>query len=299
MAHVNVPEVRHQSTERLLPSRLSTASPSTRLSTAREVTMRRYDSTSRLNRLSLAVSSTLTSVLEMVDTRRSRDSAEQPRSSMARPRSSLQHLDLSLQQELQKATLVEPPTESYVIYDNIYPGIRALRTDAEVGDGIWLCCHCRHENILRHYCGAFPFQYLRCARCTRTLCSDCHSSEIISPLPYGMICAPPRRANQEIRYFQVCTTCGLSHRAEMEGTTLDFYGVTCAGCGASSYGDWPRYHIGTNEPYRADPNVSFARLIEQRAIDASRLAFRWCITNLASEDEEYSSLEAVRPSEIV
>lgn len=63
----------------------------------------------------------------------------------------------------------------------------------------------------------------------------------------------------------------------MEGNTLDFYGVTCAGCGSASYGDWPRYHIGNNEPYRRDPNANFAKLIEARADDAARIAFHYIV----------------------
>jgi len=61
----------------------------------------------------------------------------------------------------------------------------------------------------------------------------------------------------------------------MEGTTLDFYGVTCFGCGATSYGDWPRYHIENVEPYRRNPDSSFFKLVEARAEDAAKLVFRW------------------------
>jgi len=60
---------------------------------------------------------------------------------------------------------------------------------------------------------------------------------------------------------------------------LDFYATKCAGCGLSSWGDWPRYHIGDHEPYRRDPDASFAELIDQRAEDAARLAFRWVVAN--------------------
>lgn len=41
----------------------------------------------------------------------------------------------------------EPPTEGYLISQNSYPAIRALRTDEDLGDGLWMCCYCRHENI--------------------------------------------------------------------------------------------------------------------------------------------------------
>ncbi|CAO2649100.1 Nn.00g100490.m01.CDS01 [Neocucurbitaria sp. VM-36] len=176
----------------------------------------------------------------------------------------------TLQQLFDAAVLAEAPTESYLIHENKYPSIRALRTDADIGDGLWICCHCRNENILRHYKGPFPFQYLRCNRCNRVLCSECHTSEILSTVPFGMICASQPAGYRELRYCHVCSTCGLSHRAETsEYATLDFYGVTCAGCGTSSYGDWPRYHIGNNEPYRRDPDATFARLVDQKADNAA------------------------------
>jgi hypothetical protein len=61
----------------------------------------------------------------------------------------------------------------------------------------------------------------------------------------------------------------------MEGTTLDFYGAVCAGCQVASYGEWPQYYIGDVEPYRRDPDATFARLSEERAERAVRLAFHW------------------------
>lgn len=185
----------------------------------------------------------------------------------------------NVQEDFDSTILAELPTETHLIEENKYPRIRALRTDAEIGDGLWLCCHCRHENILTHYKGMFPFKYLECNRCKYTLCSDCHTSEILSPIPYGMITVPALPHGQEVRYCHVCADCGLSHRAAIEGTTLDFYGVTCAGCGISSFGNWPRYYIGNNEPYRRDPNTSFVKLVDRRAQDAARVACRWVIAN--------------------
>ncbi|KAF1845893.1 uncharacterized protein K460DRAFT_430843 [Cucurbitaria berberidis CBS 394.84] len=219
--------------------------------------LKRQGSILRLNRLSVAISTTLTSVIERVQAQKSDHSTS--------------HLTIPVQDHRFSG-------------DSSLSSIRALRTDAEIGDGLWICCHCRHENILRHYKGRFPFQYLRCDRCNRTLCPECHASEILSPLPYGMICAPRPAGGRDVRYCHVCSACGLSHRAEMgEGAVLDFYGVTCAGCGTSSYGDWPRYHIGNNEPYRRDPDATFAKLVDQKADDAARVAFHWVIANPESE----------------
>ena len=242
--------------------------------------LRRHGSIFRSTRLSVAFTARLTSAIERVEARRVSHSTTHLAAQVLEPRSSKDSSRVgSLQELFDTAVLAEGPTELYLIQEHKYPSIRALRTDADIGDGLWICCHCRHENILRHYKGPFPFQYLCCHRCNHTLCSQCHASEILTPLPFGMICAPRPAGDGEVRYCHVCSACGLSHRAVMEGTTLDFYGVTCAGCGTSSYGDWPRYHIGNNEPYRRDPDATFARLVDQKAVDAARLAFRWVITN--------------------
>jgi hypothetical protein len=242
--------------------------------------MKRHTSIFRAKRLSKVFTSTLTSVLDKVDSRKgTATTAHHLFSPIAERHSKDSSRPGSVQDDFDSAIPAEAPTEYYIIQENKYPAIRALRSDAEIGDGIWRCCHCRHENIITHYKGAFPFKHLVCSRCNEILCSQCHSSEILSPLPYGMIHAPRPSSDREVRYLHVCTTCGLSHRAEMEGTTLDFYGVKCAGCGNNSYGDWPRYHIGNNEPYRRDPDASFVKLINARADDAARTTFRWIISN--------------------
>ncbi|KAF2134050.1 hypothetical protein P153DRAFT_277386, partial [Dothidotthia symphoricarpi CBS 119687] len=171
----------------------------------------------------------------------------------------------NLQEDFDSAIPAEEPTCPSFIWDHRYPSLRALRTDMDIGDGLWICCHCRHENILRHFKGRFPFKHLRCNRCDRTLCSSCHTSEILSPLPYGLVQVPEPSRDCELRYCHVCSNCGLSHRAERAGTTLDCYGVVCTGCGVSSYGDWPRYYIGSVESYRRDPDAAFARLGEKKA----------------------------------
>jgi hypothetical protein len=242
--------------------------------------MRRQSGIFCAKRLSKAFTSTLTSVIERVDSQKTTTTTTHH---LLSPIADRNWKDTSqsgsVQEDFDSAIPAEAPTEHYIIQENKYPAIRALRSDAEIGDGIWRCCHCRHENIITHYKGAFPFKHLVCSRCNEILCSSCHSTEIISPLPYGMIQAPQPASGCEVRYFHVCITCGLSHRAEMEGTTLDFYGIKCAGCGSTSYGDWPRYHIGNNEPYRRDPDASFVKLVDARADDAARQTFRWIIAN--------------------
>jgi hypothetical protein len=232
-------------------------------------------STFLTNRLSTAFASTLAGFVQRVDTRTPNEHSRLPVLNFPDTRSSGESsCASSLQDQLDRAVLAEAPTEPYLILENEYPSLRSLRTDEDIGDGVWLCCHCHHENILRHWKGPHPFKYLTCARCHRKPCPNCHMSEIMSPWPYGMITARPPAPGREVPYCHVCTACGLSHRAEMAGTTLDFYGVVCAGCGLSSYGEWPRYHIGTVEPYRRDPDASFIKLIEARVNDAGKLAFR-------------------------
>jgi hypothetical protein len=41
----------------------------------------------------------------------------------------------------------------------------------------------------------------------------------------------------------------------------------------SSYGDWPRYYIGSVEPYRRDPDSSFVKLVLARTDDAAKLSY--------------------------
>jgi hypothetical protein len=257
--------------------------------------MKRRGSIFRLNRLSQALKSTLSSVSGKTEERKSSSATtyQQLLSPTTERHSKDSSRAESVQDDFDSTIPAEPPTEDYLIQENKYPALRALRSDAEIGDGIWRCCHCRHENIITHYKGSFPFKYLRCNRCNEIVCSNCHSSEILSPLPYGMIQASRPAEDREVRYFHVCTSCGLSHRAEMEGTTLDFYGVTCAGCGSVSFGDWPRYHIGNNEPYRRDPDASFVRLIDARADDVARVAFHWIVVN--EESRPSSRLDCRNP----
>ncbi|KAF2832270.1 hypothetical protein CC86DRAFT_280589, partial [Ophiobolus disseminans] len=234
------------------------------------------------HRLSAAFTSKLTDVIEKNNERKSHDLRRLSLITVSDSRSSKDSSHGSLQEVLDHAVLAETPTDPYLIQENKYPFLRNLRTDEDIGDGLWICCYCHHENTLRHWKGPFPFKYIHCDRCTRILCSSCHSSEVLTPWPYGMISAPRPAPGREVRYCHVCVVCGLSHRAEMEGTTLDFYGVTCSGCGITSYGDWPRFHIGNVEPYRRDPDPSFVKLIEARVDDAVKLAFQWELASVES-----------------
>ncbi|KAH9878637.1 hypothetical protein IAQ61_001909 [Plenodomus lingam] len=244
-------------------------------------------------RLSLAVTSRLSTLFEKTEPKFPSPPSRSPTAHQKLtkpPRTSSG--PLTLQEDFDSTVPAEPPTEPYLIKENDYPNLRALRTDQDIGDGLWLCSHCRHENILRHYKGAFPFKHLRCNRCNHILCPDCHTSAILSAIPYGLIHARRTLTGRQVRYCHVCPTCGLSYRAEQEGTTLDFYGTICVNCSATSWGDWPRYHIGNHEPYRRDPDAVFTQLVDQRAADAARLAFQWVIANAGTRPRSRLSCTA-------
>lgn len=226
-------------------------------------------------RLSTAVTWRLTNVVEKYNERKANESSRISVITLPETRPSKESSCGSLEDILNHAVLAEEPTDSYLVLENVYPSIRNLLTDDDIGDGLWICCLCHHENVLRHWKGPYPFKYLLWDRCNRKLCSSCHSSEVLKPWPFGLVSAPQPAPGREVRYCHVCTNCGSTHRAEMEGTTLDFYEVTCAGYGTTSYGDWPGYHIGTVEPYRRYPYSSFVKFIEVRADEALKLAVRW------------------------
>lgn len=237
-------------------------------------------------RLSAAVSSMLADALEKVETRKPLEPSDL--AAQKAVNSSPSKVDWraeKLHEELNDAKLAEAPTEPQLLLENEYPALRSLRTDHDVGDGLWICGHCRHENILRHWKGPHPFKFVCCNRCNRKISSDCYTTEILTPWANGLIHAFPPRPGHEVRYCQVCTTCGLSHRAEMVGMTLDFHGVSCDGCSSSSWGeDWLRFHMGSIEPYRRDPDASFVKLIDARVEHAQKVAF--C---RLSESDSYSS----------
>ncbi|EOA80678.1 uncharacterized protein SETTUDRAFT_123827, partial [Exserohilum turcica Et28A] len=178
----------------------------------------------------------------------------------------------TLHNDFCSAIPAESPTRQSLIYQNAYPSLRALQSDADIGDGLWRCCRCLHENILTHYKGPFPFDRLCCPRCTHILCHTCHSSEILSPLPRHVTLVDPPDAHAPVRYLHVCTHCGLSRRAVVQGNALVFCHGPCSDCGTNVNGEWARYWIGSKEAYRRDPNQTFVRLVDKRADEATRQA---------------------------
>lgn len=107
------------------------------------------------------------------------------------PLTYLPHHTLGLQEDYNSCISAEQPIHRDLILEHQYPHLRALRTDTEVGDGLWLCCSCQHPNTLIHFTSAFPFKHLTCARCAVILCPGCLTSEVLSPLPWGMVRALP------------------------------------------------------------------------------------------------------------
>ncbi|KAF3005799.1 hypothetical protein E8E13_007753 [Curvularia kusanoi] len=131
---------------------------------------------------------------------------------------------------------------------------------SEWRDGVWMCCH-KHENFLQHYKGAFPFKHLTCGTCNHVLCKECETTEVILPLQGGN--HEMNDDGSEPRFFQVCPSCGLSHRAENRRNhgrkkltwmteTEDSQSTPCP-CGTISQTRWGKYEIGLPWSFRLDP----------------------------------------------
>ena len=105
-----------------------------------------------------------------------------------------------------------------------YPHLNAH----EERDGVWVCC-CKHENVLQHFKGAFPFKRLACGSCSHILCSACETTAIIAPLHEHPTLTEKDRT--ELHFFQVCPSCGLSYRAEnCSQTSMETGFVGCPRC---------------------------------------------------------------------
>lgn len=138
-----------------------------------------------------------------------------------------------------------------------YPHLNAH----EERDGVWVCC-CKHENPLQHFKGAFPFKRLVCGSCSHVLCSDCETTAIIAPLHEQTTLI--EKGWTELRLFQVCPSCGLSHRAEnrmpdQHGNRLCWvpevshsHVETCS-CGEPARSNWSKYAIGEAYGFRLEP----------------------------------------------
>ena len=138
-----------------------------------------------------------------------------------------------------------------------YPHLNAH----EERDGVWVCC-CKHENPLQHFKGAFPFKHLVCGSCSHILCSACETTAIITPLRDHATLTEKDR--NELRFFQVCPSCGLSHRAEnrmpdQHGNRLCWIpevshsDAEACPCGETAQFSWLKYAIGEVCEFRLEP----------------------------------------------
>ncbi|CAO2649028.1 Nn.00g099770.m01.CDS01 [Neocucurbitaria sp. VM-36] len=152
-----------------------------------------------------------------------------------------------------------------------YPAI-CVRTDP--GDGLWVCC-CGHENRLVHYRGAFPFKYLNCGRCDHILCPDCRTTEILTPVRAKIMLVEveqqSHQQNEEVRFCRLCRSCGLSHRASMDGCHVNFRDVTCP-CGKPAITDGSYFYIGDVDAWRCDPAGRAVEMNLERQLAASERA---------------------------
>ncbi|KAF2242507.1 hypothetical protein BU26DRAFT_524126 [Trematosphaeria pertusa] len=141
---------------------------------------------------------------------------------------------------------------------------RRIEEPKSRGDGLWICS-CEYENTVTHYEGFFPFKYLQCGSCKKQLCEVYRdSTEIFTPLHPRALANLIWVGKPDLApYFQVCTGCGLSHRAEVRGDRVEFDDMLCP-CGEVSSSKWKRFHIGDAKRYRKDPFGSSAKLYMKR-----------------------------------
>lgn len=75
------------------------------------------------------------------------------------------------------------------------------------GDGIWYCCRCHNEILLRlDDRGDHPFGQLVCA-CGHIICAECTATDILQPLADKDI--SPVDLNHPDEYGRVCK-CGIT-----------------------------------------------------------------------------------------
>jgi hypothetical protein len=159
-----------------------------------------------------------------------------------------------------------------ITYRPIIDSIDA-RIHAPPNDGVWLCCNQHHEqeNHIKHYQGDYPFKYLTCKMCNHIYCSSCSSSEILTPLESLSKASleerfdslfdeliPERLLDEEdieVRFFQLCRTCGLTRRAIFE--EAEFKVITACPCGKTAVEEekYIDFFIGSNRNYRNDGNA--------------------------------------------
>jgi hypothetical protein len=132
-------------------------------------------------------------------------------------------------------------------------------------DGVWLCCNhqCKNENRVKYYQDAHPFRYLVCRRCDHIFCSECSSSDILTPMdsitmePFEKSFATPAA---QVPYFRLCGGCGLTHRGALDADHLEL--ASCCPCGEdiSKKDAYIDFFIGSNGEYQDDPEGVIVKL---------------------------------------
>jgi hypothetical protein len=135
-------------------------------------------------------------------------------------------------------------------------------------DGLWICC-CGHENPLTHFQGQSPFKHLTCGNCDHILCAGCSTTDILTMI--SSKCVEPmttarsgKASGEAVRHCSVCTRCGLSHRATMDGRHLIYHEDSCP-CGEV----WTKalhYFIGAVDGWRKDPGGQAVALCHDRTM---------------------------------
>ncbi|KAF1920117.1 hypothetical protein BDU57DRAFT_403708, partial [Ampelomyces quisqualis] len=128
----------------------------------------------------------------------------------------------------------------------------------EMEDGVFSCC-CGAENPLIHYRGSHPFRTLRCRRCHHIFCSACTATQVLTPLPGFQISVGRVKPSTAAHCGQICSSCGLTHRATRKFNGSISLPSTCL-CGATSSREWLLFGIGSPDRYRYDPNAAFVQM---------------------------------------
>jgi len=120
------------------------------------------------------------------------------------------------------------------------------------------------------------FPGLTCGKCNHVLCSECRTSDIIVPFDkdkwffwYGL----PSVTLSKHELFQVCSSCGLSARAESRGAHPRWL-LKCNDCSASVTMDWRKYVVN---PRPSQPSakmlddLKMARIVQKAAAQGHTL----------------------------
>lgn len=149
-----------------------------------------------------------------------------------------------LDKDLSQAVRAEGPPRAGFWDSHEYGNIIRETYGKSIGDGMWLC-ECGSENELIHYKGDHPFKHLCCLSCDRNYCRKFPSSDIFRTYGHHQ---PP--TSGEPRAGQMCSNCGLTHRARVNKGQLCF--DTVCSCGKASDASWIHFSIGSVKDYRRD-----------------------------------------------